>query len=214
MQITCIHHRHTQSPTVPRESVTATHDFAQFDANRLSQARQPIDAAVASAVGNTGSNTTVSPELVAQLSAQITAQVLQQLQSKQMPSPPHDQTAFPPESGSHAQMSASRHDVAEEAYPEPYRASEEAAITQTSPRHPHTQIAATESLRPMSPYSQAGDNDTHTDEHLTRPRGPRRISTGGDPTIIEKIWGDLFTESGEGHCEIGTIPAWHCRPHN
>ena len=191
-------------PRSPRESVTATHDFAQFDPNnRLSQARQPIDAAVASAVGNTGGDTAISPELVAQLSAQITAQVLQQLQSKQMPSPPHDQTAFPPETGSQSQTSATRHDVAGEGFPEPYRAAEDPTITQTSPRHSHAQTTATPSQRPMSPYNQVADNDTNADEHLTRPRGPRRISTGGDPTIIEKIWGDLFTESGEATPKLG-----------
>lgn len=51
-------------------------------------------------------------------------------------------------------------------------------------------------MSPVSQASQADDSEL-LEERAMRPRGPKRISTGGGATIIEKTWGALFTEDGQ-----------------
>ena len=185
-------------------------DSFRPDASRYTQqARQPINAAVESAFSNTN---TIPPDQLSQLTAQITANVLQQLQAAQSPSPPHNQTSFPPGAMVDLRQTASSPERRDEPEPEPYRASEEAAVTPSSPSHAPYQPtsygkgSSPQAQRPMSPYSQAsqaGDSDTNHEERPTRPKGPRRISTGTDATIIEKTWGALFSEDGLATARLG-----------
>ncbi|RMZ82494.1 hypothetical protein DV737_g2003, partial [Chaetothyriales sp. CBS 132003] len=49
--------------------------------------------------------------------------------------------------------------------------------------------------------SRAGESDK--DDRGPRPKGPYGISKEEDITIVERAWGDLFTEHGEGTARLG-----------
>lgn len=50
---------------------------------------------------------------------------------------------------------------------------------------------------PLSQTSHTGPDSS------VRPKGPQRISTSGDMTVVEKIWGTLFNEQGEATPRLG-----------
>jgi len=71
---------------------------------------------------------------------------------------------------------------------------------------------------PFSQDSQADEvdhKDERRDERADRgspPKGPKRLSTGQDPTILEKIWGVLFDYEGQATPTTWTIPPRHFHP--
>ena len=56
--------------------------------------------------------------------------------------------------------------------------------------------------RAISPLSQPG-HLSETETNHVRPKGPKRISTSGDVTILERVWGQLFTEQGQATPRLG-----------
>ena len=159
------------------------------DSSRYSRARQPINEAVNSAFSTTSAaNSAIPADVLAQLTSTITQNVIQQLKATNIsaPSPPAPPQHMPPiDAGSSGAGSPPPDRATVYTPPSPYRASEEAAKSS-----------------PPLDRLRAGDSDSR-DEHLTRPRGPQRISTGGDMTIMERVWGTLFTEHNEATDRLG-----------
>ena len=205
-----IYQEHDRTQT--RAISNTNQDGPNGDSTRYKSARQPINEAVASAFTTTESSSAISPELLSQLTTQITANVIQQLQgtSATSASPPHPQPVFPAPSIPEPPGTVIHTDRAETFSPEPYRASEEAAVTTASPDRPH-QLHPTygrvspDSHPPLTPLTQTGQahDGESTEERPLRPRGPQRLSTSGDATIIEKTWGALFTEDAAATKRLG-----------
>jgi hypothetical protein len=190
---------------------SVTQSDAYSEARQYSNARQPINDAVTSAFSTTDNTNAISPEL---LSA-ITANVIQQLQANNMAPPPPPQTAYgsagiatsPSTNGSPPMEHRSVYTP-----PSPHRVSEEAAQIIPSPTQAHakplprqTQVETLpeqHSTSSQSQASQADDSDAR-EERPSRPRGPKRLSTGADPSILEKIWGTLFDEQGQATTRLG-----------
>ena len=177
------------------------------DSSRYQQARQPINEAVTSAFDNTGASsaTSIPPEFLHQLTSQITANVLQQLKASNLPLP----TQKAPIPGSHmdAVSSTGGSPPLDRATvytpPSPRRYSDEVGAGQPSPQFPEplsqpSQGASSpgpgqRAISPLGQYAQGSE----VGANLSRPKGPKRISTGGDVTILERVWGQLFTEQGQ-----------------
>jgi hypothetical protein len=196
----------------PREHAAAQPD-AYSEARQYSNARQPINDAVTSAFSTTDNTNAISPEL---LNA-ITANVIKELQASNLAAAPPPQ---PPAPSSSAGMATSPSTTGSppteqrKVYtpPSPYRAAEETAQTISSPTQSHSKPVPknqpgenSSDQRPRSPQSQASqadDNDAREDR-TSRPRGPKRLSTSADPSILEKIWGTLFDEQGQATARLG-----------
>lgn len=197
-------------PHRPRGMSTGNQHPPYLDSGRYTstQAQQPITEAVESAFNTTAaanSSHAISPEILNQLTAQITANVLQQLQGNNLPSPTTSQGPPPGPPIPSPQKTTS---PLPDRTAEPYLASAEAAVTASSPTQAQfqsTSYALASSFggrRPMSPNKEGGDNEQN-EERSARPKGPRRISTGGDATVIEKTWGALFNEDGVPTVRLG-----------
>ncbi|KAK5068622.1 hypothetical protein LTR69_000742 [Exophiala sideris] len=201
-----------------RGSSNTSRDPYHFDPARYQHARQPINEAVTSAFNNADANSTASfsPELLQQLTSQITASVLQQLKVANPPTPaPQPPLAGPPMDGASSTAGSPPLDRAT-VYtpPSPYRSSEDAGTHQPSPHFPPPPSSTQSSFRPpspppekrpVSPFSQ-GSHLSESDanqERPARPKGPKRISTGGDATIVERAWGTLFDEQGQTTSRLG-----------
>lgn len=195
----------------PREQPNAQPD-AYSESRQYSNARQPINDAVTSAFSTTDNNNAISPEL---LNA-ITANVIKELQASNLAA----SSQQPPTSNSNAGMATSPPTTGSPPTehrpvytpPSPYRVSEEAAQTILSPTRAHAKPVARHTqaeppadqcpISPQSHTSEAEDSDAREDRG-SRPRGPRRLSTSADPSILEKIWGTLFDEQGQATARLG-----------
>lgn len=198
------------SRTRPREGSTARSDGGMPDQYLRPK---PINEAVTSAFDK--ADTSIPPELI----AQITENVIKQLKTSgiQDGSTPIPQTGFPPPPVqqpvplSPSTMSGSsppthtrgvytppspqkHHDFHGRESPHPHPA----PFTHgpQSPTH-DTPAAAFYGRRTSSPLSQSSDGSR------TRPKGPERLSTGKEETTLEKIWGQLFDESGHSTARLG-----------
>ncbi|KIW94876.1 uncharacterized protein Z519_04854 [Cladophialophora bantiana CBS 173.52] len=184
------------------------------DPSRYHQARQPINDAVTSAF-NTADATSYggfSPELLQQITSQITANVLQQLKTANLYPPPHQ----PPPVGSQMDTSSSAAGsppldrATVYTPPTPHRCSEDAGVSQASPQFPPPSSQSSSFRAPspgverraVSPLSQTG-HVSENEANQTRPRGPGRVATREDATILERVWGQLFTEQGEATPRLG-----------
>lgn len=216
-----LHPIHSNSSTErtqrARGSSNTALDPSSIDSTRYQQARQPINEAVKSAFNTTdgASNAAFPPELLQQITSQITANVLSQLKVSNIPLTPQ-----------HSNLSSSHMDAISSTAgsppldrstvytpPSPYRNSEDLGQSQQSPQFPPS--TSTQSSfraasppverRPLSPLSQGGhmSEGEPNQDHSIRPKGPRRISTGGDPTILERVWGTLFDEQGQATPRLG-----------
>ncbi|KAK5062796.1 hypothetical protein LTR84_004871 [Exophiala bonariae] len=217
-----LHPVHNNSSTDPRPlrargSSNAAPDPNSIDSTRYQQARQPINEAVKSAFNTTdgAASAAFPPELLQQITSQITANVLSQLKVSNIPLTPQNSNL----SASHVDAISStagsppldRSTVYTP--PSPYRISEDLGQSQQSPQFPpststQSSFRATSppaERRPLSPLSQAGhlSESEANQDHSHRPKGPRRISTGGDPTILERVWGTLFDEQGQATPRFG-----------
>ncbi|OAP55915.1 hypothetical protein AYL99_10067 [Fonsecaea erecta] len=156
-----------------------------------------------------------SPELLQQITSQITANVLQQLKLANLPPPPQPPPHQPPPVGSQMDTSSSAAGsppldrATVYTPPTPNRYSEDAGASQTSPQFPppssqssfRAPSPATD-RRAASPLSQTG-HQSENDANQSRPRGPKRMGTHEDATILERVWGQLFTEQGEATPRLG-----------
>lgn len=193
-------------------------DPYHFDASRYQQARQPINEAVTSAFNNAEASSTASfsPELLQQLTSQITASVLQQLKvanppagAQQPPIPGPQMDATSSTAGSPPLDRATVYTP-----PSPYRSSEDTGPHQPSPQFPPPPSSTQSSFRAtsppaekraVSPFSQGShlsEGDANQ-ERPARPKGPKRIATGEDATIVERAWGTLFDEQGQATSRLG-----------
>ena len=183
------------------------------DSTRYQQARQPINEAVTSAFNSTDATSAASfsPELLQHITSQITANVLSQLKGSNLPLP----TEQPPMLGAHIDASSSAAGspppdrAAVYTPPTPHRYSDEAAASQPSPQFPPPPSQASfrapspvVDKRPISPLSQPG-HSSDAEVSQSRPRGPKRITTGEEATILERVWGQLFTEKGQATPRFG-----------
>ena len=184
-----------------------------LDSARYQQARQPINEAVTSAFNNTDATSagSFSPELLHHITSQITANVLQQLKGSSLPFP----TQQPPMSGAHNENSSSANGsppldrATVYTPPTPHQNPDENGASQPSPQFPPPP-AQTAFQAPSPPPDKRATSPLSQFDHLSepelshgRPKGPRRISTGGDPTIVERVWGQLFTEQGNATLRLG-----------
>ncbi|KIX97290.1 uncharacterized protein Z520_06742 [Fonsecaea multimorphosa CBS 102226] len=187
-----------------------------LDPSRYHQARQPINDAVTSAFNTADATSSggFSPELLQQITSQITANVLQQLKAANLPPPPPP-AHQPPPAG--AQMDTSSSVAGSPPLdratvytpPTPNRLSEDAGVSQPSPQFPPPSSQSSfrapspaADRRAASPLSQTG-HQSENDANQSRPRGPKRMGTHEDATILERIWGQLFTEQGEATPRLG-----------
>ncbi|KIW63308.1 hypothetical protein PV04_10164 [Phialophora macrospora] len=184
-----------------------------LEPSRIHQARQPINEAVTSAFNTTEATSTASlpPDLLQQLTSQITANVLQQLKASSLPLPTHQ----PPALGSHMDASSSTAGsppldrATVYTPPSPHRYADDTGAGQPSPQFPAPSSQTSYRVpspindrRAISPLSQPGQvSESETNE--SRPKGPKRMSTGGDATILERVWGQLFTEQGQATPRLG-----------
>ncbi|KIW58544.1 hypothetical protein PV05_03053 [Exophiala xenobiotica] len=202
----------------PRGSSNTSLDSHQFDSSRYHQARQPINDAVTSAFNNADATSAASipPELLQQITSQITANVLQQLKGVNLPTPAQP----PPLSGSQVDAASSTtgspplNRATVYTPPTPHRTSEDAGMGHPSPQFPPAPQSKEPSFRgspppvenrAVSPFSQAShqsEDDTHQDRPV-RPKGPKRVDTGGDATTLERVWGTLFDEQGQATVRLG-----------
>ncbi|EXJ90854.1 hypothetical protein A1O1_03959 [Capronia coronata CBS 617.96] len=200
----------------PRGSSTSARDPVDKNPSKYQQAHQPINDAVTSAVNNSNATSTaaISPELLQQITAQITASVLQQLKPTDLP-PPLNQSQT---SGSHMDANSSAGESpppdrsAVYTPPSPYRTSEDGGLAQPSPQSPpysNQSFARATSppheRRAASPLGRGGHppESEVNQERPSRPKGPKRISTGGDVTTLERVWGTLFDEQGQATERLG-----------
>lgn len=201
----------------PRGSSSTSQDPYHLESSRFQQARQPINDAITSAFNsNATSAASFHPDLLQQITSQITANVLQQLKAANLSVP--DQQA---------QMSGSHMDAASSTAgsppldratvytpPSPFRPSEDISLSQPSPQFPPpppTNLSSFRAASPVvekraaSPFSQSShlSESEGPRERQSRPKGPKRISTNGDATILERVWGTLFNEQGQATPRLG-----------
>ncbi|ETN43222.1 uncharacterized protein HMPREF1541_02381 [Cyphellophora europaea CBS 101466] len=173
------------------------------DSSRYSRARLPINEAVNSAFTNSAATASaISPEILQQLTSQITANVIQQLKVSNL-SVPNASPNLNPETKSSTGGSPPLDRAAVYTPPSPFISTE----TQRSPGHSglgvdmpngaSPPLAERRLSPPLSQHSQADE------ERNFRPKGPQRISTGGDMTVVEKIWGKLVDDLGAPTPRLG-----------
>ncbi|RMZ85284.1 hypothetical protein DV738_g350, partial [Chaetothyriales sp. CBS 135597] len=196
-------------------------DGYSSDPGRYSGEKQPINDAITSAFAVTpassiATTTTISPELL----AQITSHVIQQLRSANLsvasestPSHQYVATNLSPEVRTAPSLDSSSQ--SQTLNPEQTRvaAPDSAAQGQNSPRlgravvdtPPPSRRSTEEGIRAQqqSPSGNSGRSaDNGKDDHTPRPKGPQGISKDEDFTIVERAWGELFTEQGEGTARL------------
>src|SRR4051794_21765336 len=205
----------------PQDTASVQNEAYKADSTRHQQARQPIDDAVSSAFRGTENANALSPEFINQITSQITANVMQQLRTSNLPPPAniapsannaatstspaasaspqmeHRSVYTPPSptrpSDDHIQPSTSPTLVA--AQPRPFAPNQ---VRYSPPFERHT-------ASPLSQSSQADAPDPKDErtERGYRPKGPRRLSTRQDPTLLEKIWRTLFDDDGQATPRLG-----------
>ncbi|RVX70974.1 hypothetical protein B0A52_06132 [Exophiala mesophila] len=201
--------------TRPRGTSNGSLDNFSLDPSRL-QGRLPINEALQSAFNSAdgGSVTSIPPELLQQITSEITANVLSQLKASSVPLATSQ--AAPSTSHVDASSSTAGSPPLDRATvytpPSPHRTSEDFGQHPHSPRFPppseSSSFRATSPLpdrqpqSPSLPPTNAPENEVPL-ERTSRPKGPKRLSTGGDATILEKAWGTLFNEQGEATPRFG-----------
>jgi hypothetical protein len=208
----------------PQDMPSVQNDAYKADPARYQQARQPIDDAVNSAFRGTDNINAISPEIINQITSQITANVMQQLRTTNL-SPPANiapsgsnvggSTSSPP-GGSPPMEHRTVYTP-----PSPIRPSDNNIQPPISPTpvaaQPKTSVPIQGRNSPLelhkaSPLSQdsqadeVGYREERKDERAdrgSRPKGPKRLSTGQDRTILEKIWGTLFDDEGQATPRLG-----------
>lgn len=214
-----IHSNSSNEPRTqrPRGSSNTALDPNNLESTRYQQARQPINDAVKSAFNATdaASNAAFPPELLQQITSQITANVLSQLKVSNIQLTPQQSNLSGSQMDAISSTAGSPPLDRSTVYtpPSPYRNSDDLGQSQQSPQFPPS--SSTQSSfraasppverRPISPFSQAGhiSEGEANQDRLSRPKGPRRISTSGDPTILERVWGTLFDEQGQATPRFG-----------
>ncbi|KEF55297.1 uncharacterized protein A1O9_08951 [Exophiala aquamarina CBS 119918] len=217
-----LHPVHSNSSSDPRQqrprgSSNTASDSGNIESTRCQQARQPINDAVKSAFNSTdaASNATFPPDLLQQITSQITANVLSQLRASNISLPSQQSHLSASQMDALSSTAGSPPLDRSTVYtpPSPYRNSEDLGHSQQSPQFPPFSSAQSSfraasppvERRPISPSSQAShmsEAEAHPDRS-NRPKGPRRISTGADTTILERIWGPLFNEQGQATARLG-----------
>lgn len=159
------------------------------------QARQPINEAVASAFQTTDNN--MPPELI-QL---ITQNVIQQIQAHKL-SIPTAQPVQPPQNPLTTSVDQSDNASSFATSPVTDRSQ---VYTPPSPRRSASIVNAhgyeTGIRRELSPFQHTSDEEavlSDPESTTARPEAPRRSSTQVDVTVLEKIWGELFDNQGNG----------------
>ena len=208
----------------PQDTSPVQNEAYKGDPARYQQARQPIDDAVNSAFRGTENVSTISPEILNQITSQITASVMQQLRTTNMP-PPANIPPTATNAGGSTSPAATGSPPMEHRNvytpPSPTRPADDYVQPPTSPplvaSQPRSFIPnqgrssppERHTASPFSQGSQADDLD-HRDERREernergmRPKGPKRLTTGQDPTILEKIWGTLFDDEGQSTTRFG-----------
>lgn len=198
--------QHTTNSNIDRSMGTTSPQF--------NPARQPINEAVSSVFSN-NAEAGFSPDLV----SQITQNVLQQLKAQNLLSPTTSAAPFSAEqpdtsSSTNGSPPIDRAKMYTPPSPMPYRAGEEAAQTPHSPRlqertaqTPHARTSPAQ--RDISPFSHGSHTGSQTAEpearesKTSRPAAPKRVSTEGDMTLLEKIWGKLFNDQGQSTIRLG-----------
>jgi hypothetical protein len=200
----------------PREMSSGSTTSYTSDAGRYQQTQQPmVNNAVNSAVHSANASTAIPADILNQLTHQITANVIDQLKSINLG--PTLNTSPPPV---YASMSTP--------YPAP-GSSPKATNNAYGPPSPRQGPQMSHSPPPMSathlrfgdiPPSQSSPpsdqyptsptikvdeavEDDDRDGPYSRPKGPTRLSTGQDVTILEKMWGTLFNVDGSSTPRLG-----------
>ena len=195
-----------------RERSYPNQDDYASDSSRYSKQRKPINEAINSAFTTQSSNTAaLPPEVLQALTSQITANVMQQLKTSTLPQSPARSGNPPTDAGSSSGASPRFERAQVYTPPSPYRAAEESQ-NQTSPSRSTVSTRASQEQtsppleqRAMSPHSQGSNTDEveRSQDNFRRPPPLQRLSTGGDMTTIEKIWGSLFDKAGEATPRLG-----------
>lgn len=204
-----LHPQSSQASNMPElEQIRSRESVAQdgytSDSSRYSRARQPINEAISSAFTDSSATTNaIPPDLLAQLTSQITANVIQQLKVSNLTTASVS-PSIPAETKSSTQGSPPVDRATVYTPPSPFHSSE----LQRSPGKPAgLGVDMINGLSSPSSDNRAGSpldrNTTNEDDRATRPKGPQRISTSGDMTVVEKIWGTLFSEQGEATLRLG-----------
>jgi hypothetical protein len=199
------------SPVIPPQYTDAS--------RRQHQPQAPVNETGASAGNNANTSNFLSPDII----SQITATVIQQLKSSgldpnQGPQPvqPMDLNAgsqpmeqsrsnhsdYPSSSGNRTVYTPpSPHRTGEEpGYREPQAPPPTATQTEFPPfRSPRASPAV--ERRPFSPPSQPGDH-AHRE---ARPKYTSELSSSGQETTLEKIWGQLFDKEGNPTARLGQL---------
>lgn len=205
----------------PRASSNAGGDRNMSTVPRFVHPNQPLDEAVTNAVSSADAAHYVPPEII----AQITADVINQLKTTginsatPMPTtqphfspppqpPPLNPQVHQPVPQSPLSVSASPSPIfSRNVYTPPslHKNAEtsghgspppHSAFAQPLPTNPPSNVQSYD-RRPSSPLSQASESS------CTRPKGPTRLSTSKEETILEKIWGQLFDEDGHPTPRLG-----------
>lgn len=171
------------------------------DSSRYSRARQPINEAVNSAFTNsTVTSNAIAPELLAQLTSQITANVIQHLKASNISAPGTSPSIQPDKSSAGGSPPIDRASVYTP--PSPYPAPEQRSPEKPAGLGVNMPNGASPPPRDKT-TSPSFSRASIDDDPAVRPKGPQRISTSGDMTVVEKIWGTLFSEQGEATPRLG-----------
>jgi hypothetical protein len=208
----------------PQDTSSVPSDAYKADPVRYQQARQPIDDAVNSAFRGTENISTISPEIINQITSQITANVMQQLRATNVPPPTNITLSGTTAGGSTTSPSAGSPQMEHRNVytpPSPIRPPDDHIPPPVSPppvtaqQKPFTSNQGRKT--PPEPHrasisgqdSQAEEAD-HREERReeqtdrgARPKGPKRLTTAQDATILEKIWGTLFDDEGQATPRLG-----------
>lgn len=203
-------------PARSRESSSARQDGYTSDSSRYSSSR-PVKDAVNLAVNSTNAvDAGIPPELLDRLTSQITANVIRELKQASL-NTTSSNTSNAADTTSSTAGSPPLGRASVYTPPSPYRTEPLASVTR-SPRHTTASNSREDQFpspqrspkaptadrmtpppdnRTMSPSNFSENAEDSDVNRSTRPRAPQRVSTAGDMTVLEKIWGKLFEDNGE-----------------
>jgi hypothetical protein len=205
----------------PQDMASVQNEAYKADPTRDQQARQPIDDAVSSVFRRTENAGAFSPEFINQITSQITANVIQQLRTSNLPLPANIAPSANNAAGSTSPAASESPQMEHRNVytpPSPTRPSDGHIQPPISPTLATAQPrlfvpnqarnSPPMERRTVSPFSQSSqaDGPDHKDERAERgyrPKGPRRLSTEQDPTILEKVWRTLFDVEGQATPRLG-----------
>ena len=184
------------------------------------KAQQPINKAVTQAFDKAEGQHGISPELLNQITSQITANVIQQLKTTNLnsqiggqeapPAPPNG-TAVPASPSAHS--TSSQPPALRDVYtpPTPHRPedlSPGSSFTQSKASQPALDDNSIPERAPVSPISQSSPSSESPRKESqaeleARPKGPRRLSSGQNATLVERAWGSLYDENGAPTARLG-----------